>query len=625
MKKRLCLFLCLLMITSWAQAFVTVGNEVECDYSFVQFQTAIDNNSEIRVTREQTLAPFQIIDKSVQIIGGYENCNEAEIDAQRFFETEVNGGNSETTVIVKTTNGNGHAHQTIILDGLHITEGSTSIGYLAGGVDISGNVSISIIDSSIDNNSANTHGGGIYIFGGLGATLLLDSTSIQNNNAGVGAGIAASQGAVITMDRGNIRNNNASGSGGGVSLSSQSRLITLDALIGSNDSTLYGGGIYCSSSFLHMDLTSRLNNNQSQSGGGLFATSNCNVLIESGTTSIRPNNGIGIKANYAEFAGGGMYIENSLAVLKGTPDNYVNIYGNWTDENNINAHGGAVYARGSGTVVTIINGSITGNDSEFGSAIVSSNGAKVKIHRTTGSCFANEECSLIFENQSNNGTIFTEDCGTIDVFQTTIRANISTLASVAHLKGNNTDSCVNTMEGNIIFNNKDEFDESDSLFFLDNKVTLDFAFNTLTDNLSSSIFFMSNTDSSNQILKVNSSILWNSPSPLFLEIANTNSYSGNCFIVHDDQNLPAGFGALTPVVNPGFINAANNDYLIDFDSAGIDMCDTSLYQPKHHDIMSVPRGYQYTVPQLGYFDMGAYEYDDGNHINDVIFYDRFDD
>lgn len=603
---------------------MTVGTDAGCDYSPVQFQTAVNNNSEVRVTKQQILTPFQIIDKSVQIIAGYENCSDAEVDAQRFFETEVNGGNSETVIIVNTTSGNGHAHQAVVLDGLHVTEGATSAGYLAGGVDISGNVSVSIIDSLINYNSAATHGGGIYIFGGLGASLLLDSTSIQNNSSAVGGGIAASQGAVITMNRGDVRNNNASGNGGGVSLSSQSRLVSLDALIGSNDSSLYGGGVYCSNSFLQMDLTSRLNNNQSQTGGGIFATSNCDVLIESGTTSTRPNNGVGIKANYADFAGGGMYIENSTAVLKGTTDNYVNIYGNWTDENNINAHGGAIYARGSSTVVTIINGSFAGNDSKFGSAIASTGGAKVKIRRVPGNCFADEECSLIYDNQSESGTLFTDDCGTIDVFQTTIRGNISTLASVAHFNGDNTSSCINTMEGNLLFNNKDEFDESDSMFFLDNKATLDFAFNTLTDNLSLSVFFMSNTDATNQTLKVNSSILWNSPSSLFLEVSNTNNYSGNCFIVHDNQNLPVGFGALTPISNPGFINAANNDYLIDFDSAAIDMCDTSLYQPKHHDIMSVPRGYQYTVPQLGYYDMGAYEYDDGVHINDVIFYNHFD-
>ena len=617
-------FLFLLFFSIHSQAFVTLGTDPGCDYSPAQFQTAVNNHSEVRVTREQTLSPFQVIDKSVVIYGGYENCNDAEVDAQRFFETEVNGGNSETVVILETTAGNGHAQQIITLDGLHITEGSTSVGYLAGGVNITGNVSVSIIDSLINYNSADTHGGGIYIFGGFGASLLLDSTSIQDNSSVVGGGIAASQGAMITMDRGDVRFNNASGNGGGVSLSSQSRLVVIDALIGSNDSSLYGGGIYCSNSFLQMDTTSRLNNNQSQSGGGLFATSNCDVLIESGTTSIRPNNGIGIKANYADFAGGGMYIENSKVVLRGTPDNFVNVYGNWTDENNINAHGGAIYARGETTIVNIINASLTGNDSKFGSAIASTAGAKVKVGRTTGNCFADEECSLIFDNQSVSGTLFTDDCGTIDVFQTTIRENISTLASVAEFGGDNANLCINNMEGNIIFNNTDEFDESDSLFILDNQSTLDFAFNTVTDNLTLSLFFLRNSNSTSQTLRVNSSILWNSPSSLFLEISNTNNYSGNCFIVHDNQNLPAGFGGLTPLTNPGFINAANNDYLIDFDSAAIDMCDTDVYQPKHHDIMSVPRGYQFTIPQLGYYDMGAYEYDDGFHLNDVIFYDRFD-
>lgn len=618
------IYIILFVFCSKTFAYVTVGTDAGCNYSPAQFQTAIDNHSEIRVTRQQTLAPFQIIDKTITILGGYEDCNDAELDAQRFLNTEVNGGNSETVVILETTNGNGHARQTIIMDGLTITEGRTSTGYLAGGVNIFGNLDVSIIDSDINYNTADTHGGGIYISGGLGAILLLDSTHIQDNNSIVGAGMAASNGAVITMDRGSIRSNNASGNGGGVTLSSQSQLIINDASVSSNQSALYGGGIYCSDSSLNMDLTSRLANNDSQSGGGIFATSNCNVHIESGTTSNNPNNSIGVKANYADYAGGGMYIENSTAVLKGTPDNYVNIYSNWTDENNINAHGGAIYARGATTTVIIINPSITGNDSAFGSAIASTAGAKVKIMRTPGDCFADEECSLIYDNQSTSGTLFTDDCGTIDVFQTTIRDNISTLASVAHLKGDDSESCVNTMEGNVIYNNQDEFDESDSLFFLDNKSTLDFAFNTLTDNLALSVFFQSNTDSSSQTLRVNNSILWNAPSSLFLEITNTNSYSGNCFIVHDNQNLPAGFGALTPVTNPGFINAANNDYLIDFDSAAIDMCDTGLYQPQHHDILSVPRGYQYTLPQLGYYDMGAYEYDDGTHIHDVIFYNRFD-
>ena len=603
------------------QAFVTVGTDGSCDMDVSSFQFAIQTNDEVRVTNQATLPAVEIINRSVIIKGGYDNCMEAEDNSGNGFpKSIISGQDSSTVMVVKTTAAAGHVKRTVMLEFLELSDGLTSGSNLSGGLDISGNIDITATNVNIENNVASTHGGGIYIYGGNGAKLTMNNSVIRSNNAAVGAGMVISSGAEVIINGGFINNNTSSNNGGGILITSGSKLEIIDTSITSNSAANSGGGLHCSSSELIINTDSRLENNQAHFGGGLYANIDCHAIIESGDAEEIGNITAGFKENKANVFGGALYALDSQVIFKGSSNHYANILGNWTDENNAQAQGGAIYARGNNALITLINTRIHGNDSTFGSAITSTEGAKVKVRRITGSCFNNESCSLISENEALFGTLYTQSCGTIDMYLTTIKDNIAADGAVGYFLGNNSDTCKNTFEGNLIYGNKDELDETTSLFVLDRQTTLEFAFNTVSDNLANNIFKFLNTDNSEQTLKFNSSIIWNAPATIFSEVA-SNNISGNCFLIHDNQNLPNGLGNLMIVEYPEFVDPTNHNYQLSFNSRPIDYCDTSLYDPIHHDITSVPRGLQYAPPVLGNYDMGAYEYDNGEYFNEVIFYD----
>ena len=125
-----------------------------------------------------------------------------------------------------------------------------------------------------------------------------------------------------------------------------------------------------------------------------------------------------------------------------------------------------------------------------------------------------------------------------------------------------------------------------------------------------------------QELNINGSIIWNAPATLISPIG-SHTYSGNCFNMHDINNLPAGFGNTVRTQDPLFTEPANNDYSTTRYSPYADYCDTDLYEPRFHDIIGTVRGYGFVSPILGDYDMGAFEFDDMN-ANNVIFDDPFE-
>ncbi|MFK8011597.1 MAG: hypothetical protein AB8B80_06120 [Marinicellaceae bacterium] len=607
-----------------SHAFVTVGTDEKCDLNVSSFQFAIQNNDEVRITNQATFPAVAIINQSVIIRGGYDNCMEAETNSGNNFPlSTLSGQDNQTVMELKTTAAGGHIFRSVTLEYLELMDGLTSGTNLAGGLDILGNLEVTTTNVLINNNEASSHGGGVYVFGGNGAKLTMNNTQITSNNASVGAGMVISSGAEVIINGGNINNNTATDNGGGILVTSGSQLALIDTLVTNNSASLNGGGIHCSSSDLSINKESRVSDNEADFGAGLYSNTNCNALIESGDDEEIGNTMYGFNANKADVFGGALYALNSQVIFKGSASHHANLLFNWTDEDNPQAQGGAIYARGAEANVTLINARIHGNDSTFGSAITSTEGAKVKVRKTTGNCFNNESCSLISENEALFGTLYALSCGTIDVYMTTIKDNIAADGAVGYFLGNSSDLCESTLEGNLIYGNKDELDETSSLFLLDRQATLEFAFNTVSDNLTDNIFKLSNTDNSEQNLKFNSSIIWNAPATIFTEVA-TNSYSGNCFLIHENQNLPNGLGNLMIVEDPVFADPANNNFQLSFNSRPIDYCDTSLYQPIHHDINSIPRGLQFAPPVLGNYDMGAHEYDNGEYFNDVIFYDSLE-
>jgi len=226
MKKLINLLMCGMVIN--AQAFVTVGTDGECDLGVSSFQSALQTNDEVRITNQAEFPAVEIINRSVIIRGGYDNCTEAENNSGNDFPRSIiSGQDANTVMVLKTTAAGGHIHRIITLDNVDLTDGVTSGNNLTGGLFITGNVEVTTNGVRIQNNEATTHGGGVYIYGGDGATLVMNNTQVTSNDAPLGGGMVISSGAEVTINAGFINNNTASNNGGGILVTSGSKLNSL--------------------------------------------------------------------------------------------------------------------------------------------------------------------------------------------------------------------------------------------------------------------------------------------------------------------------------------------------------------------------------------------------------------
>lgn len=109
-----------------------------------------------------------------------------------------------------------------------------------GGIRIGGGGSVRMVGGSVASNTSGNRGGGLFVDGGQ---ILLEGSSINQNNAVDGAGAYVNSGSVTIQGRGTyINGNNASRNGGGI-YAGGGTVTFSDGDITSN-SALNGGGIY---------------------------------------------------------------------------------------------------------------------------------------------------------------------------------------------------------------------------------------------------------------------------------------------------------------------------------------------------------------------------------------------
>ncbi len=617
----------IITMNSRAGTMVTVGTDAACDFTPVSLQTAARNNDETRITNQVIYNSLNFTNSSAHIIGGFNNCTDAENNVLSDTKTTITGNNSSTTISIMTTAAGGNLPQTVILENLNIIDGATSMTLLGAGINVFGNESVQIIDSIIQDNNAPSFGGGIYIDGNdeTPTHLTIQNSIIRNNTSdGSGGGVYISENSEVTIDSSLIELNEAT-NGAGIGLNNNSSELTInDSQITQNTASNLGGGINClNENKITVNGNSTINANQASFGGGLAITGGCTAISFSGDT--RPLNAIdyGIYNNTATTFGGGIFINNGGRVdLIGNANHYANLTGNEATLNN--SKGGGIYLSGEGTYARFINARVSKNSAVRGAGISVNQSAKIQIRRSSGGCFGNQICSLISENSAfSAAAINLESCGSADIYQSQISNNQADSAIVLAVSGNFTDQCHTTLEGNLIFANSRLNNQPTSMISLSRKARLDFSFNTLTDNNASTIFSMvSSEPETQQELNINGSIIWNAPATPISPIG-AHNYSGNCFNIHDDSNLPAGFGNILRTEDPVFSDPANKDYSTTLFSPYADYCDTTLYEPRFHDIIGTVRGHAFVPPVLGTYDMGAFEYDDVN-INNVIFDDGFE-
>jgi CSLREA domain-containing protein len=224
------------------------------------------------------------------------------------------------------------------------------------------------------NHAGSTGGGGISVFSGA---LTIVNTSIDDNSAaGNGGGLRV--GGSATLTNCTISGNTAGTSGGGVYLTYSGGTATLtDCTVSGNSAGTSGGGLAVGGSMYGSSATATLNKctvsgNTAAQGGGLFNAGTLSVASSNitGNTATSAGGGISttgvgstatitnsvVNSNRVNSTGtalgGGVDCENSTLSLS---DCNVNA----NQANGVNAKGGGIYALDS--TVNVANSTVNGN------------------------------------------------------------------------------------------------------------------------------------------------------------------------------------------------------------------------------------------------------------------------
>ena len=567
---KLLTLLCVGLVSFQAVGFVTVGISNDCDYDNL-LDAFLDDDLNIRVTSEVSYTDDFVINKPKIIIGGYDSCQDAENNNIGQLKSQWDGQNNRTAVKI---DGDQEFVSLVVINNFEILNGENIVFAGAGGLSVKGKSNVVLTDVEIHNNEGN-EGGGVRVTG---------------NDA---------------------------------------RLTIIDTRIHNNQASGYGGGVYCESgAVFNMSGESAVHNNTAVfNGGGIFGNAGCQVDSKSGDTEIGLDTSLGIYGNSAE-SGGGVYLQRGSNMLLTGNDDYPAglVFNQATAENS--PGGGGIYLTGADTSLTAINAKIEFNlANTLGAGFVVEDFAQLTMHRAANECWDNNRCSSISQNfiVSNMGegaAGYVNQSGEANIGQTYIngnRANLGAIFAVA-------EAGYLRLEGSLLTENGPITDEqSTDLFslFSENNLSgkLDFIYNTLTQNNTENVFYLS---SDNSLVEINifNSIIWQEGEIYAVDGINPISQI-SCSVVNEVQSLVGNIGFLS-AQNPRFRNTELNDFRLLGDSSAVDFCDEALFNSEYNDLNAQIRGVD-TLNidnNFGPYDAGTYEYLGQN--NDIIFRSDFD-
>ncbi len=284
-------------------------------------------------------AAFSLLDH-VALYGGFEG-NEAALD-QRDWATHETILSGDLGIQADTSD---NAYTVVFcgenfeatLDGISITGGNADgpIYYAnpeqarGGGIFNAGN--LSVINSTISGNSADSVGGGIC--GSTDSTLSVTGSSISENSASSGGGISQDVGN-LTVTNTTISNNSASSGGGGICGHKGSTVSVTSSSISENSASSDGGGINCFND-CELSLNNSIieNNTAGSRGGGVFFFYQGNLVVTDST----------ISGNTAYDDGGGIYAFHiDLTLVDSTV----------SDNSSTQSSGGGIYQRKGNLLIT---------------------------------------------------------------------------------------------------------------------------------------------------------------------------------------------------------------------------------------------------------------------------------
>ncbi len=384
---------------------ITIGPDAACDGTYFAMKALIEtapDGSEVHIasgTYSGDLANFNIVDKSITIIGGYSQ------DCQTL--------NSSAKTTISLTNA-----------------ADEVIDVFPSSTEITVNLVNLVIEGGANNN------GGIYIHNGSNATgrakVYISNSVVRNNHGEQSGGIKIEGGSLFVESGSSIQSNKSDANGGGINCL-DSEVFIANSIIGFNSaddndsSSGDGGGVFLNNCDLlfhsYNQEESGIAFNTAINGGGIFATNSSEVFLVGQDSSLAFNQasfsplvggyggGINIEDNSQlsifsakvegnrSFYGAGVYIGTNSSLLTGrnfatleecTSAQCTRIVNNEaiSDDTNIAySFAGGIYAESTADV-TINQAWISGNKADFSSALsFKANNSSVKhsmiINNTT--------------------------------------------------------------------------------------------------------------------------------------------------------------------------------------------------------------------------------------------------
>jgi hypothetical protein len=199
-------------------------------------------------------------------------------------------------------------------------------GIWAQGTSNGNGVTVTVQDSTVSCNSADSFGLGGGIFAVNHATLTIDSATISDNSAAGGGGIDISQFSTLTVMDSTLSGNSA-GSGGGIRARDVTTVTIKDSTLSGSSASFAGGGIYGDGFFwLTVDHSTVCGCSAGYFGGGIFAAGILTVKDSAITGSSAGDVGGGIAlvqgaltvkdstiSGSSAAEGGGLYAYDSTA------------------------------------------------------------------------------------------------------------------------------------------------------------------------------------------------------------------------------------------------------------------------------------------------------------------------
>ena len=323
--------------------------------------------------------------------------------------------------------------------------------------DCTGSHTHNITDTNINRNTASILGGGMYVglksnvtltgstldgnattdkTGGQGGAIVaygagditLDSTTVMNNNAGVGGGLF-SLGIAVSDTHITLRNNtkftgNTAASGAGIYLmrsSGNNILLELsDSAIDNNTASNLGGGIFAYNGAQINANKASFNGNKAANGAGMYLYGLNNKVMAELTDSFIDN-------NIASDWGGGIFAYNGAEVKANNTSISNNKGGNaggllvWNNSSAELSNGSKVIGntatKGNGGGVYAINGTVTATDCDIIHNTATGNGGGIygeqrsTIGLRTGALYNNHAGTAGDDIYLNNTTLILRPVG----------------------------------------------------------------------------------------------------------------------------------------------------------------------------------------------------------------------